>query len=135
MRIVFLLLFLVFPITEIWVLVKLFQQYGFVVLLYLMLMAYLGVRLIREEKAQFSTRFMQGLMQGAHPIKNIFASARVFIAGVLLFIPGVITDVIAAVLLLIPRPTLAPPAMQNPPFSPHEAANDHVIEGEFRRED
>lgn len=126
---------LAFPIAEIWILVKLFQAYGILVLFYLVVMVYLGLRLIREEKALFSTRLMQGLMQGAHPIKNIFASARIFIAGVLLVIPGVITDVIAAILLLIPAPRVIPPDTKSAPFSTHEAANDDVIEGEFRRED
>lgn len=135
MRLFLWICLLAFPISEIWILVKLFQQYGILVLFYLVVMAYLGLRLIREEKALFSTRLMQGLMQGANPIKNIFVSARIFIAGVLLVIPGVITDVIAAILLLIPAPRVMPPDTKNAPFSSHEAANEDVIEGEFRRED
>lgn len=135
MRIFLWIFLLAFPIAEIWILVKLFQAYGILVLFYLVVMVYLGLRLIREEKALFSTRLMQGLMQGTHPLKNVFASARIFIAGVLLVIPGVITDVIAAILLLIPRPRVMPPNPQNGPYSRAEAANDDVIEGEFRRED
>lgn len=135
MRIFLWICLLAFPITEVWVLVKLFQQYGILVLFYLIVMAYLGLRLIREEKALFSARLMQGLMQGTHPLKNMFASARIFIAGVLLMIPGVITDVIAAILLLIPAPRVQPTNTQPPPFSRQEAANEDVIEGEFRRED
>ena len=135
MRLFLWIFLLAFPILEIWILVKLFQHYGILVLLYLVAMIYFGLRLIREEKALFSARLMQGLMQGAHPLKNLFASARIFIAGVLLVIPGVVTDVIAAILLLIPTPRVVPPNVQSPPFSQQEVANDHVIEGEFRRED
>ncbi len=130
MRLFLWILLLAFPMAEIWILVKLFQQYGILVLFYLVAMVYLGLRLIREEKALFSARLMQGLIQGAHPIKNIFVSARIFIAGVLLMIPGVMTDVIAAILLLIPAPRV-----QSTNTTPPEAANEDVIEGEFRRED
>lgn len=136
MRLILWACLLAFPITEIWILVKLFQAYGILVLLYLVVITYLGLRLIREEKALFSTRLMQGLMQGTHPIKNVFASARILIAGVLLVIPGVITDAIAVILLLIPAPRVLPSNPQNnAPFSRQEAANEDVIEGEFRRED
>jgi UPF0716 protein FxsA len=46
------------------------------------------------------------------------------LAGVLFIIPGVISDVIAILILLIPMPTRRAPV---PP--------DDVIEGEWRRED
>ena len=131
MRLLLLLCLLAFPISEIWVLVKLFQHYGIGVLFYLVVIAYLGLRLIREEKGLFSNRMMQGLMQGAHPLKTLFGSARNLIAGVLLMIPGVITDVIAVILLLIPVNQGA----KNGQYHQQQSANDDVIEGEFRRED
>jgi UPF0716 protein FxsA len=79
-----------------------------------------------------SARVVQGLMGGQHPVKAIFGSARNIIAGILLVIPGIITDIIAAILLLIPAKS-ADPQAQRPSSRP--AANDDVIEGEFRRED
>src|SRR5690349_21747792 len=102
MRLIFILTLLAFPIAEIWLLISLADQYGWWVLLYLVVVAALGLRLIRDEKQLFSGRMMQSLTQGNNPLKAMFGSARNIIAGILLIIPGVLTDVIAAILLLIP---------------------------------
>jgi UPF0716 protein FxsA len=131
MRIIFLIALLAFPVAEIWILIALSQQYGWWVLLYLVAMIVLGLQLIRDEKLMFSGRMMQHLNQGGNPIKAIFGSARNIIAGILLVIPGVMTDLIAVVLLLIPVNKDA----QKMPKHTQKAANDDVIEGEYRRED
>lgn len=131
MRIIFLIALLAFPVAEIWILIALSQQYGWWVLLYLVAMIVLGLQLIRDEKLMFSGRMMQHLNQGGNPIKAIFGSARNIIAGILLVIPGVMTDLIAVVLLLIPVNKDA----KKMPKHTQKAANDDVIEGEYRRED
>jgi UPF0716 protein FxsA len=133
------LILLAFPIAEIWLLIELADQYGWLLLLYLVVIGWLGLRLIREEKSSFSVRMMQNMATGGNPAKAIFGSARNIIAGVLLMLPGVITDIIAVSLLLIPirnAQTLSDqPSNDQFRQSPHQAANDDVIEGEFRRED
>jgi UPF0716 protein FxsA len=131
MRLILTLALLAFPIAEIWILVNLFQQYGWWVLLYLVAMVLLGLQLIRDEKLLFSGRMMQSLSQGGNPLKAMFGSARNIVAGILLIIPGVITDLIAVVLLLIP---VDKSAIKSTTFK-QQAANDDVIEGEFHRED
>lgn len=132
MRLIFILAILAFPVAEIWILVSLVQQYGWWAVLYLLLVAMLGLQLIREEKMLFSVGMMQNLAQGGNPVKAIFGSARNIIAGVLLIIPGVMTDVIAAVLLLI---SINHKEKSAQAYQGKKAANDDVIEGEFRRED
>jgi UPF0716 protein FxsA len=132
MRLIIMLALLAFPIAEIWILISLADEYGWWVLLYLVVVAVLGLQLIRDEKLLFSGRVMQNLTQGGNPVKAIFGSARNIIAGVLLIIPGVITDIIAVILLLIPVNKNAPNASKH---QTRKAANDDVIEGEFRRED
>jgi UPF0716 protein FxsA len=94
-------------------------------------MVLLGLQLIRDEKLLFSGRMMQSLNQGGNPMKAMFGSARNIIAGILLIIPGVITDLIAVVLLLIP---VNKSEISSSTFK-QQAANDDVIEGEFHRED
>lgn len=131
MRIIFLLALLAFPVAEIWILIKLAHQYDWWVLFYLVAVALLGLQFIRDEKLLFSGRVMQNLNQGGNPIKAIFGSARNIIAGILLMIPGVMTDLIAVVLLLIPMNNGA----QTTSSSSQKAANDDVIEGEFHREE
>ncbi len=131
MRLILTLALLAFPIAEIWILVNLFQQYGWWVLLYLVAMVLLGLQLIRDEKLLFSGRVMQSLSQGGNPLKAMFGSARNIVAGILLIIPGVISDLIAVVILLIP---VDKSAIKSTTFK-QQAANDDVIEGEFHRED
>ncbi len=131
MRLIFILALLAFPIAEIWILINLAHQYGWWVLLYLVVVALLGLQLIRDEKLLFSGRMMQSLSQGGNPMKAIFGSMRNIIAGILLVIPGVMTDLIAVVLLLIP---VNKNAQQASNFT-KKAANDDVIEGEFHREE
>lgn len=149
MRIIITLALLALPIAEIWVLISLAHQYGWWVLLYLVVVGFLGLQLIREEKLLFTGRMMQNMMQGGSPIKALLGSARNMIAGILLIIPGVITDLIAVILLLIPIKGAklasasntetyeddvveAPAQAKEPPFKkPHMAANDEIIDAEF----
>lgn len=138
------LLLLLFPILEIWGLIELASRYGWWVLFYLVVVAMLGWRLIQDEKLLLAGRMMQNLTQGGSVGGALFGTAKNMIAGVLLIIPGVITDVLAVILLLIPSPAAA---KVNPARNAtdrktdtqythqNRAANDDVIEGEFRRED
>ncbi|MDZ4099444.1 MAG: FxsA family protein [Methylophilaceae bacterium] len=140
----FLLILLAFPVLEIWLLIELADNYGWSLLGYLLIVAILGWRLILDEKLMIFGRVAQTLSQGGTPAKVLFGSAKNMIAGILLIIPGVITDVFAVLLLLIPSPKpLNFEQESTSGFEPHtrrrtgtrSAANDDVIEGEFKRED
>lgn len=133
MRFLFVIL-LAFPVLEIWLLVLLGDRYGWWLFLYLALTTFLGWRLLLEEKPLMHDRMTQTLMQGGTPARAIFGSAKNIIAGILLIIPGVISDVLAVILLLMPS---AKPIFSNPQAGTTgtKAANDDIIEGEFRRED
>ncbi|HEY0268159.1 MAG TPA: FxsA family protein [Methyloradius sp.] len=131
-----LLILLAFPTLEILVLIKLGNLYGSWLLVYLILVAILGFRLIREEKQVMAGRFIQSISQGRTPLRAIFGTAKNVIAGLLLIVPGVISDAIAVILLLIPDPKPMPgDTTYTPKSKTRRAANDDVIEGEFRRED
>ena len=58
---------------------------------------------------------------------SLLSVARAFFAGVLLLVPGVLTDLLALVIVLLPGRVVAPASHA----SMREAANDGVIEGEF----
>ena len=89
---------------------------------------------------------MQSLTSGGNPVKTMIGSARNMLAGVLLIIPGVISDIIAVVLLLIPikqfnqqkannTTNQNEQAFQQPQYQQQpnvSAANDDVIEGEYK---
>jgi UPF0716 protein FxsA len=97
---ILLLILLAFPIAEIWILVELFDRYGWPVLGYLILVGVLGWRLVREERQQISSKFAQGLSTGLDPSRLLIGSARNIFAGILLMVPGIISDAIAVLLLL-----------------------------------
>lgn len=129
MRLLFLLaILLAFPVMELLLLIELAGRYGWWLLLYLIAVAVLGWRLILDEKLLVLGRMADTLRQGKRPSQALFGSAKSMIAGVLLIIPGVLSDVLAVILLLMPTP-------RSTAASQAKAANDDVIEGEFRRED
>jgi len=134
MRFLIGLILLAFPFAEIFLLVKLAHQYGWWLFVYLVVITLLGLQLIRGEKLLMSAKMMQSLSAGGNPLKTMLGSARNMVAGVLLIIPGIITDIIAVILLLIPmsKPGLAG-ATNNQQQTKYQtkAANDDVIEGEF----
>jgi len=134
MRLLLLLILLAFPIAEIWLLIDLGQRFGWWLALYLVLVTYLGWRLIQEEKQLLAGRMMQTLMQSPAPNLAIFGGLKNLLAGILLMIPGIMTDIIAVLLLLIPtaKPMQGNPFQNNPSSN---SANDDVIEGEYTRED
>lgn len=121
---------LAFPFIELYVLVQLASVYGWWLALYLLATMIAGGLLIQEERLAVFGRLFQIVQTGQHPVVALLTSARKLLAGVLLIFPGVISDVIAILLLLIPMPSGKGPAA---PF--RDAANDDVIEGEWRRED
>ncbi|MFD0914370.1 FxsA family protein [Methylophilus luteus] len=132
MRFIIFAILLAFPFLEIAILIELSQRYGWWVLAYLLIIGYLGLQLIRSEKDLIAARIFQQLGAGGNPISAMFSTARNMFAGVLLLIPGVISDVIAVVLLLIPSnsPTSGKASNQSN-FDHRASANDEVIEGEY----
>lgn len=135
MRFFVMLILLAFPFAEIFLLVKLAHLYGWWLGLYLVVITVLGLRLIKEERTLFSAKMMQSVGAGNNPFSTMMGSARNLFAGVLLLIPGVISDAIAVLLLLIPirQPKLGDnQAYRNPSEARYDAAaNDDIIEGEF----
>lgn len=134
MRFFVMLILLAFPFAEIFLLVKLAHLYGWWLALYLVVITVLGLRLIKEERTLFSAKMMQSVGAGQNPFGTMMGSARNLFAGVLLLIPGVISDAIAVLLLLIPirQPKLAGgQTYQKTSHSRYAAANDDIIEGEF----
>lgn len=139
MRFLIALILLVFPVAEIFLLISLGQRYGWWLLLYLVVVSFLGLQLIRDEKQLITAKMAQSLGAGGNPVKAMLGSARNMVAGVLLLIPGVISDVIAAILLMIPirqpKVSMSGAGSYQPHYETHtrnsQAANDEVIEGEY----
>lgn len=118
------LILLGFPLLELWTAIVAARYVGWWLLLWFIGAAIAGVALIREERFAVLGRVLGAVQQGRDPFRAMLTSGRLMLAGLLLIVPGLITDAIALVLLLWPRPRY-----------PMRAANDEVIDGEFRREE
>jgi UPF0716 protein FxsA len=116
---------LAFPVLEGWLLFRLGERFGWWVIVWLVLMVVCGVALIRMEKLVWALRIAGSLRELRSPIGALLASVRSVVAGLLLIFPGVITDVLAVLLLVWPLPKGRPLDGDTPPG---------VIEGEYRRE-
>ena len=141
MRFIIGLILLAFPFAELFLLINLAGRYGWWLLFYLVVIGYLGLQLIRGEKLLLTAKMMQSMAAGGNPVKTMLGSARNMVAGILFIIPGVITDIIGVILLLVPvskqNPNPTTKQKEQPFQQPYQqkpavrAANDDVIEGEF----
>lgn len=122
------LLALSFPLLEALGIFLLSQQIGWWVFVWLIIAGLAGLMLIRFERAAWGMRLLSTLKSGNPLGASLFASGRVVIAGVLLLFPGVLSDIIAIVLLMLPGTRLKRAA------TVPRAANDEILEGEFQRE-
>ena len=127
MRLLLIAILLGFPILELVVLVRLSQDLGWWVLAWVILAACAGMALIKEARFAMIARLAAGLAQGHFSIAALTDSARTVLAGLLLIYPGVVSDLIAFTLLLLPGPRFAGESL-----SRRERAGT-LIEGEFRR--
>ncbi|MCY7388999.1 MAG: FxsA family protein [Burkholderiales bacterium] len=138
MRLLMLGILMGFPLLEGAVLYTLGQDHGGWVVGWLLFAGIAGIVLIKQARFSLITRLAGELSRGQFSLAAIIDSFRTVLAGLLLIFPGIISDVMALVLLLLP---VREPAYQfattraNRGATPQsEAQRGGVIEGEFRRE-
>jgi len=127
MRRLLMVILLGFPLLEAVVLVRLSETLGWWILAWVVLAACAGMALIKEARFAMLARLASGLAQGSFSIVALTDSARTVLAGLLLIFPGVVSDLIAITLLLLPGPRFIADSS-----SRHDAGGN-LIEGEFRR--
>lgn len=126
MRLILFAILLGFPLLEAVVLVRLSETLGWWVLAWVVLAAVAGMALIKEARFALVAQMAAGLAQGRFSIVALTDSARVVLAGILLIFPGVVSDLIALTLLLLPSQRV----VETPQRRERRGA---FIEGEFRR--
>ena len=127
MRLLLIGILLGFPLLEAVVLVRLSETLGWWILAWVVLAACAGMALIKEARFALVARLAAGLAQGRFAIAALTDSARTVVAGLLLIFPGVVSDLIALTLLLLPGPRTAAES------GVRRSSHGTLIEGEFRR--
>ncbi|HEX7403787.1 MAG TPA: FxsA family protein [Usitatibacter sp.] len=127
MRLLLMVILLGFPLLEVVVLVRLSETLGWWILAWVVLAACAGMALIKEARFAMLARLASGLAQGSFSIVALTDSARTVLAGLLLIFPGVVSDLIAITLLLLPGPRFIADS------AARREAEGNLIEGEFRR--
>lgn len=96
------LLFFGFPLLETWLLFKFSNEFGFLVTLTLIILtAAVGSRLAKSQGLQVYKKLQEELQQGKQPSQTIIEGVLILISGVVLLLPGLVSDCIG-ILLLIP---------------------------------
>jgi UPF0716 protein FxsA len=94
-------LFIVVPLVELYVIIRIGQLIGAVPTIALLLLdSVLGAALLRSQGRATWRRFNQALAEGRVPHRETFDGAMVIFGGALLLTPGFITDVVGLVLLI-----------------------------------
>jgi UPF0716 protein FxsA len=108
MPLLLIILFIVVPIAELYVIIQVGQLIGVVPTLILLLAdALLGSWLLKHEGRSAWRRFNQALAERRFPGKEVIDGVLVVIGGTLLLTPGFLTDIFGLLLLLPPTRAIA----------------------------
>jgi UPF0716 protein FxsA len=100
------LLLIVVPLAELYVIVQVGQAIGVLWTIGLLLLSsIIGAALLRSQGRSVWRRFRVALASGRPPARETVDGALVIVGGALMLVPGFITDAIGALLLLPPSRT------------------------------
>jgi UPF0716 protein FxsA len=142
MAILFLALLILVPLVEISVFIEVGGRIGPLTTIGItVLTAIAGLYLVRLEGLAVLIRMRHSMAMGEVPIVEMFHGFFLFLAGILLLIPGFVSDVIGGLLLIpIVRSLLARPAVTRiltghpHPATYRNASGRIIIEGSYREE-
>lgn len=101
--VVFFLIFVALPLAEIYALIKVGGWLGvFPTIALLLLVSALGAVLVKREGLRVLKRMQEQVMAGNMPSNEILDGVCLLLAGLLLVVPGFVTDVVGLLLLLPP---------------------------------
>lgn len=97
---VLLLLLLVVPLAELWVIVQVADQIGIAyTILSLIAISVAGAWLLKQQGLATWERMQASLQRGEMPTKEVSDGALILLGGALLLTPGFLTDVVGLILL------------------------------------
>jgi UPF0716 protein FxsA len=133
MRFVVSLIVLSFPILDVLATMRFARWTGIPTLAWLVASAVAGAVLLRNERLTFRAKTLAALRGDQPLLRGLLDSGRRILAALLLILPGIVSDVIALLLLLLPINLGAPLATQ-PAGVTRGFARDS-LEGDFHRVD
>lgn len=134
MRFVLLAIVLIFPVVDLAVTARFARWTGVPLWMWLTASAAAGLWVLTNERAQFRSRTLAAF-RGESLMRGVLDSGRRVLAGVLLIAPGILTDVLALLLLMLP-------INQRGRFGPQPVAagrgdypGERTLDGDYRRLD
>ena len=94
---------ILWPIAEVLVAIEVAQAIGVLGMLLLLIVTWpIGVWALRSQGSAAWNRLTQAVSEGRRPGREVIDGGLVLVGGILLIIPGFITDVLGALMLLPP---------------------------------
>ncbi len=132
MRFVLLAIVLAFPAIDLLATVRFARWTGIPVWMWLAMSTTAGFVLLHNERVAFRASTVASMHGQQLTLRGLFDSGRKVLAGVLFILPGVISDLLALVLLALPLNVgrdLEPQSAH-----PHRRARSESFDGDYRRE-
>ena len=132
MRFVVLAIVLIFPLVDLFVTARFARWSGVPLWMWLTGSAIAGLWVLANERVQFRARALASF-RGDSLMRGLLDSGRRVLAGVLLVVPGVMSDVLALLLLMLPinrRGEFGPQ-----PVTAGRTPGQRTLDGEYRRLD
>ena len=131
MRFLTLAIVMLVPLLDLVVTARFARWSGVPMWMWLTVSAIAGLYVLTHERAQFRTRTLAAFRGDQSLMRGLLDSGRRVLAGMLLVVPGILTDVVALVLLALP-------INQRGEFDPQPVTAGRVrrtLEGNYRRLD
>jgi UPF0716 protein FxsA len=103
MPLLLVVLFIVVPLVELYVIIQIGQAIGLIPTLFLLVLdSLVGAALLRSQGRAAWIRFNRALAEGRAPAKEVLDGVLIIFGGALLLAPGFLTDIVGLVLLIPP---------------------------------
>ncbi len=94
---------IIFPFIELWLLIEIGAEIGgFITLLWIILSGTIGVAMVRAAGLVALQPFAQQNLSLLDPAQHSLSGALILIGGIMLIVPGFITDIVGGLCLLNP---------------------------------
>jgi UPF0716 protein FxsA len=134
----FLVLFILIPFLELWTFIQVSSEIGFFKAVFLaFLAAAIGTAIVQQQGLQTVLALRTAIDRSKAPLNEVFDGFCITAAGILMIIPGFLSDILGFILLIPPvRARLRSFLLKHTDWNVSASAYDsEVIEGEYERVD